>query len=93
MTSLEFIEEQIEELKELLVVDVVLLSNKYDIDEIENKKERLKILEQIKTELEAWEVVKIYTDTSEDTVNTEYYFIKGMDSEFETIKKALEVKE
>lgn len=50
-------------------------------------------LEQIKTILEAWEVVKRYTDTSEDIVNTEYYFIKGLDDEFETLKKALELED
>lgn len=59
----------------------------------EEYSQKITALQQIKCVLEAWEVVKRYTDTSEDIVNTEYYFIKGLDDEFETLKKALEVED
>lgn len=93
MNSLEFINQEIKFLEDMINMDLALIEDEEDLKEIAKKQERLKNLQQIKAELEAWEVVKRYTDTSEDTINTEYYFIKGMDSEFEILEKALEVKE
>lgn len=52
-------------------------------------------LQQIKTILEAWEVVKKYTDTSDDIVNTEFYLhidFKSDIKDFKIMKKALEVE-
>lgn len=52
-------------------------------------------LQQIKAILEAWEVVKKYTDTSDDIVNTEFYLhidFKSDIEDFKIMKKALEVE-
>ena len=65
MNSLEFINKEIENIKELLELDDVLCL-KTDED-YKFWYDRLQTLQQIKTELEAWEVVK-------DKINiTEYY--------------------
>ena len=61
--------------------------------EISLNEYKIKCLHQIKCVLEAWEVVKRYTSTPEDVVEGGYYFIKGLDDEFETIKKALELED
>ena len=90
--TIEFVEKEIEYTKRKLEQLEIDLNFPFRKDVITHLKEDLQTLEQIKCELEAWEVVKEYTDTSEDIVNTEYYFIKGIDDEFETLKKALEVE-
>lgn len=90
MNSLEFIEKEISFYERVLEEHSKIESK---IKVLEEMKQSVKTLHQIKTKLEAWEVVKRYTVKSEDTIETGYYFIKGLDSEFETIKKALEVKD
>ena len=70
MTSKEFIEKEIEKLKELLELDNVLcLSSDEHYKSWDNS---LKMFQQIKSELEAWEVVKdkisitVYYDNEQD---------------------------
>lgn len=64
MTSLEFIEKEIKKSKELLqrLEKLKVISNKYELqlNEVLEKdiQEKLFYLEQIKSELEAWKVVK-----------------------------------
>ena len=68
MNSLEFIEKQIKNAKELLqrLEKLKVNSNKYELqlNEVLEKdtQEKLFYLQQIKSELEAWEVVKPYVD-------------------------------
>lgn len=107
MTSLEFIEKEIENIKEFLSDSVdVIGKNTKDSDFWE---QRLNHLQQIKSELEAWEIVKnksvdmlifmLYYDNLEEYNN----YIKSLEGECDyekclltqeeanSIKKALEV--
>lgn len=93
MSNLKFIEKEIEDLKSLLELDDVLC----EITDNDYKyyTEQLQTLQQIKTILEAWEIVKqdfIVTWENPDIANG-YYLKYFGDTEYETIKKALEVKE
>ena len=65
---------------------------------VKSCEQRLKDLQQIKTELEAWEIVKQYCDYQDgdpfDCIPEGFYLIKPIKGkDFLIIKKALEVKE
>lgn len=103
MNSLEFIEKEIKFLEDMINMDLALIEDEEDLKEIAKKQERLKHLQQIKTELEAWEVVKhsIY----KRKMGEERYiqvmggvYIEGQCwtsgiNPYEILEKALEVKE
>ena len=65
-----------------------IMSVEQNIKYLRNK---LSVWEQIKTELEAWEVVKPYID--EGVSFTLSNFLKNNTSKFKTLKKALEIKD
>lgn len=97
MNSLEFIKKEIENLKSLLELDDVLcdLDYKFCID-------RLQTLEQIKTKLETWEIIKNKkVDTTlllkvKGVLEYNLHISEGKEKlkeiEFNTVKKALEVE-
>ena len=58
MTSLEFIEKEIEFLEDMINMDLALVEDEFDLQEIANKQKRLEMYQQIKAEIEAWYVVK-----------------------------------
>lgn len=68
--------------------DCVIMSLEQNIKYLENK---LSVWEQIKAELEAWEVVKPYIE--EGVSFTLSKFLKNNIDKFETLKKALEIKD
>lgn len=76
MNSLEFIEKEIEFLKDMINMDLALVEDDFDLQEIRKKQNRLRHLQQIKAELEAWEVVKNH-EFEIDRLNTvaEYYVV------------------
>lgn len=87
--EINFLEAQIDKYENhLLAFSQVNVKNR-----LEEMKKDLQTLKQIKCVLEAWEVVKRYTSTPEDVIEAGYYFIKGLDDEFETLNKALEVED
>ena len=108
MNSLEFINNEIETTKreidftniELERTDTIIRKN---LDKLKRLKERLQTLQQIKTELEAWEVVKrkgfIFTKEEKNQLIGNTWNIYRLSSrelnnkEYEIIKKALEVKD
>ena len=103
MTDLEFIEKEIQKAKELLqrLEKLKVISNKYELqlNEVLEKdtQEKLFYLQQIKSILEAWEVVKKHCDYQDydrfNCIPEGFYLIepiKGKD--YLTIKKALEVE-
>lgn len=90
MTNLEFIEKEIENIKEFLSDSVnVIGKNTKDPDFWE---QRLQILQQIKTELKAWEVCKKFlTDLGKGYVlSVDSYY---NEAEYQILEKALGVKE
>lgn len=88
MNSLEFIDQEIRSYEQLAILSS---------DDIKKRYEKCVLrLQQIKAILEAWEVVKKYTDTSDDIVNTEFYLhidFKSDIEDFKIMKKALEVED
>lgn len=109
MNSLEFINQEIEHIKNVLETDADIFETLPIVKDYRSRlKEELQTLQQIKTELEAWENVKKYlvvekNTYEEDWEEIEYDYIDfvgdnidpfhGSDfEEVETIKKALEVK-
>lgn len=95
MTSLEFIEKEIENIKYLLELDDVLcLKTDTDYKFWINK---LQTLQQIKVELEAWEITKtdlILSILLKDLANGESVNYHKLSKENqETLKKALEVED
>ena len=58
MNSLDFINKEIEFLEDMISMDLSLVEDDFDLQEIYKKQQRLRLLQQIKTELEAWEVCK-----------------------------------
>ena len=103
MTSLEFIEKEIKKTKELLqrLEKLKVISNKYELqlNEVLEKdtQEKLFYLQQIKSELEAWEVVKNKISIEKGSIDYATINIKDWHhhltkEQFETLKKALEVK-
>lgn len=105
MTSLEFIKKEIDVTKKQLAkyplskeqCDPNYKHKEADIQYIHNKyyTEQLQTLQQIKTVLEAWEIVKKdFTLTWEEPNNASGYYLNYFgDCEYEKIKKALEVKD
>ena len=105
MTSLEFIEKEIDTYKQLK--EQAILRTPDEDDEIQLHllqrrinmiNERLPILEQIKSELLAWEVVKNKISIEKGSIDYANINIKDWHhhltkKEFETLEKALEVKE
>ena len=82
----------------MINMDLALVEDEFDLQEIAEKQKCLKMYQQIKTELEAWEVVKKYTDyQDEDMFNCipgGMYLIKPIKGQdFLIVKKALEAKE
>lgn len=86
MSNIEFIDQEIRSYEQLAILSS---------DDIKERYEKcVSRLQQIKAILEAWEVVKKYTDTSDDIVNTEFYLhidFKSDIEDFKIMKKALEV--
>ena len=112
MNSLEFIEKEIKNAKELLkrLEKLKVISNKYELqlNEVLEKdtQEKLFYLQQIKSELEAWEVVKnknVKIGTVRTSPNYEVFNSlfnsntieknRITEIEFDIIQKALEVIE
>ena len=97
MNSLEFINEEIEKLKTILELDDVLCELSDNDHKFYNDK--LQTLQQIKNELEAWEVVKPNIKYEEAENNEGIYMqyflfleVEEWKPEAFKIKKALEVK-
>lgn len=112
MTNLEFIEILIEKTKKQIELHTMAVNSIHSVDFIDFHKENLKenkiklqILEQIKTDLEAWEVVKLKEVDLYDVIHTtnyKQYESENVDllkqyfltqQEYEKIKKALEVED
>ena len=100
MTSKEFMEKEIEKIKELLETDGALaLRNDDDYNFWNN---RLNMFQQIKAELEAWEVVKPNIVEEDNIIDRDIKVIKvkcqlypkgESNGKYEKLKKALEVEE
>lgn len=58
MNSLEFINQEIKFLEDMINMDLALIEDEEDLKEIAKKQERLKHLQQIKTELEEYKKLK-----------------------------------
>ena len=100
MTNLEFIEKQIDTYKRLKERAILNIADEVDDDElfklherIDIINERLPILQQIKKELEAWEVVKKYVkEISINGIAFERIInVSHTKQNYEIVKKALEV--
>lgn len=92
MNSLKIINEEIEKLKTILELDDVLCELSDNDHKFYNDK--LQTLQQIKNELEAWEVVKENIGMNGNETGYEMNIIFWHDKEkFAKIKKALEVKD
>lgn len=106
MTNLEFINKEIERTKtscDSFKIDYEFFHRDSDKRDYEKLEEKLYYLQQIKTDLEAWEIVKLKeVDLFDIICSTDYkqyklenddllkqYFLNK--KEYETIKKALEV--
>lgn len=98
--TIEFIEKEIDSIKELLGLDDA--SYLKPDDSYESWYNTLKIFQQIKAELEAWEIVKekqvdvFYINVCKNAESYNKYktsIKKLTNDEFNKIKKALEVKE
>lgn len=107
MNSLEFINQEIEDAKHEIKMNEIRIENMYNKTFYEERTEvlnnKLQTLQQIKTELEAWEVVKhlIYKRKMGEerfiqvmggVYNEGQCWTSGINP-YEIIKKALEVKE
>lgn len=90
MNSLEIINKRIKFLEDMIFMDLALIEDEDDLEGIAEKQKELNILQQIRTELEAWESVKSYLV---DLGNVYVLAICNKDKEYLTLKKALEVKE
>ena len=105
MNRLEFINQEIEEAKHEIKMNEIRIENMYNKTFYEERAEvlnnKLQTLQQIKTELEAWEIVKknICFDTDsydcDDRSCTFEYaqFHTDNEGELNILHKALEVKE
>lgn len=101
MNSLEFINSEIKFLEDMINMDLALVEDEFDLQEISKKQEKLQTLQQIKTELEAWEVVKkdIILDTDSydcDDMSCTFEYAKFYTDDYEKLDKlykALEVKD
>ena len=96
----EFIEKEIENIKELLETDGALVLR--NDDNYNFWYNRLNMFQQIKAELEAWEVVKQYIVEEDNIIDRDIKVIKvkcqlypkgESNGKYEKLKKALEVKE
>lgn len=102
MNSLEFIEKEIDVTKKQLVKyplskeqsDPNYKHKEADIQYIHNKyyTERLQTLQQIKSELEAWEIVKDNTIITDNRCRVDTIEMYKGGKGYEIFKKALEVK-
>lgn len=102
MAKIKFTEEEInicKQLKERTILKIIDVDDEIELYRlqrlIDNLNERIPIFQQIKNVLEAWEVVKRYID-----LNEEYKFWQTKPNyngcsleEYQTVKKALEVKD
>lgn len=102
MTSLEFINKEITRLKRIIYVTqnniALYTENKRDTTELQVKvivlEDRINSLHQIKTKLEAWEVVKKNIGQNSNDSGYEMNIIFEFDEQnYNKLKKALEVKD
>lgn len=106
MNSLEFINKEIddlqteiEHLKNAIRLKPVYADTFYECERAKECQARLNVLEQIKTELEAWEVVKKHLEYFPDDywngITEEIITMTSQidKKDYPTIKKALEVKD
>lgn len=111
MNSLGFIEREIESCKHEIQINKIRIENQFDKTFYENRaeviNEKLQTLQQIKSELEAWEAVKEYLVVEESRVDEDSYVdcivlkddcIHPLHSDLEgihvsIIKEALEVED
>lgn len=111
MTSLEFIKREIKNQKETIDIAkeyikagiLIFPAEKINKENLKCMEEQLKTLQQIKTDLEAWEVVKLKEVDLYDVIHTtnyKQYKSENVDllkeyfltqQEYEIIKRALEV--
>ena len=91
MNSLEFINKEIEELKDKLKYFTSEPHTHFVSNYITYCEEKLEMFQQIKTELEVWEVIKTFLTNigNEYVLSIDSYYNK---QEYERLKKALEVK-
>ena len=95
--TIKFIDKLIKEYKESKD-NFTRYSKTYPNDEVfsncvKKREQQIQALEQIKTELEAWEVVKKNIGTTSDVNGYSMNIIFDFDEDYQTLKKALEVKE
>lgn len=100
MNSLEFINDRIRSYETMLLTAI---DTKCSVEQIRHYKERLNIFYQIKTELEAWYIIKdvlelTVNELDEEEIEMKVFFtnakveLNDTRKEFKKIKKALEVK-
>ena len=97
--TIEFVEKDIDSIKELLGLDALCLKTDDDYNFWYNT---LKIFQQIKAELEAWEVVKSNIVEEDNIIDRDIKVIKvkcqlypkgESNGKYEKLKKALEIEE
>lgn len=100
MNSLKFIDDEIFATKcEITITNIELERTdtiiRKSLDKLNRLNKKLQTLQQIKDELEAWEIVKKdFILTWEEPNNASGYYLNYFsDCEYEKIKKALEVEE
>lgn len=96
MNSLNFINKEIKATQKsysAFDLDYMLFGKESDKKESERLLKKLKHLQQVKAELEAWEVVKKNMGQNENENGYEMNIIFYFDEDYQTLKKALEVEE
>lgn len=96
MSSLEFINQEIEFLEDMISMDLSLVEDDFDLQEIHKKQQRLRNLKQIKAELEAWYVLKPSINLRNNKELKNWVYLSSYnysDEKYNKIKKALEVKD
>lgn len=99
MNSLNFINKEIKAIQRsysAFDLDYMLFGRESDKKEYERLLKKLKHLQQVKVELEAWEVVKnkIYYDSSKEYIDLSLIYLGcPNDKNYQKLKKALKVEE
>ena len=77
--TIEFIEEEIKLLEDMINMDLALVEDDFDLQQIRKKRNKLQTLRQIECELEAWEICKNKLNLKVQTEEavTEGFCMKG----------------